>query len=471
MLGTLHDKWDKSESVAVREGEKFITVREKRLEVKIEENNHLRLSLVETVDDKATQHHEATANVMNLLDHRRKDLAMVKQDLTEIMRKLANEDLKESEEEDLIQELRDKKAIKKKHESEIPKLEALKTVHVNYRVVKTGLTAVLVPGLTLHPEFLAEPVCWCPLNMPASHPVEETTSMSEVMPLISIENVTSSGVGLELCNLNEGAKFAVTTKDVAGRLCDVNVHDFVVESKEAEIKSSVVRKARGMYEVSYSSGAVGAADCEQIFLTVTYLGRQIKGSPFTVNTRLLLLELSSSDNLNDDWLDAAVEKMSRIPRARLEVYLHDSNGSEVYKATGVTSCEWTQNHITAPNDQWYESNHSNIIRFDNGDSMMIIGKQGVEQYRGPYTPYSQWTSRWGTDAYRSYNIIINKGYFTSGDYTSSERRLIITRSAPNVPSWTSRENLISFSSSGFKQTAQGNWPKFNGTFRIYIKAL
>jgi len=282
MLGTLHDKWDKSESVAVREGEKFITVREKRLEVKIEENNHLRLSLVETVDDKATQHHEATANVMNLLDHRRKDLAMVKQDLTEIMRKLANEDLKESEEEDLIQELRDKKAIKKKHESEIPKLEALKTVHVNYRVVKTGLTAVLVPGLTLHPEFLAEPVCWCPLNMPASHPVEETTSMSEVMPLISIENVTSSGVGLELCNLNEGAKFAVTTKDVAGRLCDVNVHDFVVESKEAEIKSSVVRKARGMYEVSYSSGAVGAADCEQIFLTVTYLGRHIKGSPYTV---------------------------------------------------------------------------------------------------------------------------------------------------------------------------------------------
>ena len=316
MLGTLHDKWERSESVPVRKGVKYITVRGKDLEVKIEANNHLRLSLVETVDNRATQHCEAIANMMNLLDNRRKDLALIKRELAEIMRKMANDDLTESDEEDLFQELRDKKAIKKKHESEIPKLEAQKTVRVNYREVRTGFTAVLAPGLTLHPEFLVEPVCWCPLNLPPSHPVEETTSRSEVMPVISIEHFTGSGLGLKTCIPNEEVRFTVTTKDTAGELCDINIDDIAVESKEAEIKSSIVRKTKGVYDVSYSS-ATDVKDCEQIFLGVTYLSRHIQGSPFTVKANQLLLELSSSDTLNDDWLDAAVQTMSSIPRARL----------------------------------------------------------------------------------------------------------------------------------------------------------
>merc|ERR1719419_2008428 len=206
----------------------------------------------------------------------------------------------------------------------------------------------------------------------------------------------------------------------------------------------------------------------RFFLGVTYLSRHIQGSPFTVKANQLLLELSSSDTLNDDWLDAAVQTMSSIPRVRLQVQLHDGNGSVVYKATGVTKCRWTQNHITSPNDQqWYEDKHTNTIRLDNGDSMMIIGKRGMEKERIWHT----WTAtHWAFDAYRSYNIIINKGYFPSGNF-SSQRRLIIARRAPRVPHWTIPGNLISFSDSGFQQTAQGNWPKFNGTFRIYYKAL
>jgi len=447
----------------LKKDKKIITVRGKRLEVKIEENNHLRLSLVETVDNRASQHCEAIADIMNLLDNRRKVLAMIKPELTELMQKLENEDLDESDEEDLFQELRDKKAIKKMHESEILKLEAQKTIRVNYRVVKTGLTAVLAPGLTVHPEFLAEPICWCPQNIPASHPVEETTPMSEVMPLISIEHFTASGFGLEKCIPNEEAQFSVTTKDITGEPCDVNVDDFAVESKETEIMSSVVRKVKGVYEVSYSM-----EECKQIFLAVTYLGRHIKGSPFTVEARQLLLELSSSDNLNDDWLDTAVETMSSIPRARLWVHLHDENGSEVYWTTGVTSCRWTQNHITAPGRQYFESQHTNVIRLDNGDSMMIIGKKGMEKQLDNY-----WSAgfHWGWVAYRSYNIIINMGFFPAGDYTTSQRRLIIGRTAPYVPRWMAPGNLISYSSSGFKQIPQGDWPKFNGTFRIYYTAL
>jgi len=465
MLGTLYDEWDKAESVHIREGEKFIIVRGKRLEVKIEKDNHLRLSLIETGNNRGKQHREALANVTNLLDNRRKDLAMIKQELTEIMHKLANEDLNEIDEEDLFQELRDKKAIKKNHEIEIPKLEALKTVRVNYRVFKTGLTAVLAPGLTLQPGFLSEPVCWRPENMPASHPVEKITSLSEVMPINCGLHLSATGFGLENCALNVAAKFVITTKDIEGQLCDVNRYKFVVESKEAEIKYSVLRKEKGRYEVSYSSVAY-FIQCEQIFLAVTYLGRHVPRSPFAVKIRRLLLELSSSDNPKDDWLDSAVKTMSNIPRARLWVHVYDKNGSEVYLARGVTSCKWTQNHITAPNVQYYENKHTNIILLDNEDSMMIIGKKGAEKA----VNYSNWSNHWGNDAYRSYNIIINKGYFRGGHY-NNRRRLIIARSAPYVPHWTSPENVISFSKSGFTQTLLGNWPKFNGIFRIYYTPL
>lgn len=287
------------------------------------------------------------------------------------------------------------------------------------------------------------------------------------MPVISIDHFTASGSGLEKCNTNEEVIFTVTTNDIAGEPCDINVDDFAVESKEAEIKSSIVRKVKGVYDVSYSS-APDVKDCE-FFLAVTYLARHIKGSPFTVKARALLLEVSSSDTLKDDWLDAAVETMSSIPRARLWVQLQDVNGSEVYNATGETSCRWTQNHITAPTmKQHWDSKHTNIIRLDNGDSMMIIGKTGMWKEKHYCTGYYEY---WGHEAYLSYNIIINKGYFPTGDYNQSSRRLIIARTAPKVPHWTTPENLISFSFSGFKQTDQGNWPKFNGTFRIYYNEL
>ena len=41
MLGTLHDKWDKSESVDIKAGDTYIIVRGKRLEVMLEEKNNI----------------------------------------------------------------------------------------------------------------------------------------------------------------------------------------------------------------------------------------------------------------------------------------------------------------------------------------------------------------------------------------------------------------------------------------------
>ena len=91
---------------------------------------------------------------------------------------------------------------------------------------------------------------------------------------------------------------------------------------------------------------------------------------------------------------------------------------------------------------------------------MIVGKNcGCK----PYSDYAG-------DVWRSYNIIINKGWEPELDY-QHPRRLVIALSAPNVPGWTAPENLISFSSTGFCATEAGNWPKFTGTFRIYYKAI
>ena len=375
MLGTIHDKWDKFQSVHVNEGDKFVIIRGNRVEVKLEENNHLRLSVVKKLANRDEQYHEAVLNMKNLLKKRREDLAMITQEMKELNSKLDTEDLKEEDEDDLYRQVRSRRTIKKNHEKEIGKLLAKTTVTVNYRIVNTGLTALLPPGLTLQPNFLPEPVCWCPHNMPASNVVEETTSMVEEMPLMI---PTATGSGLKHCLTNHEAKFVITAKDLEGKLVDGIADDFVVECKEAEIKYTILNKKKGTWEVSYFGGDLEKH--KQFSLAVTHFGRHIRGSPFSVARPPLLLEFSSAVNHTKDWLDEAVMTMSNISRARLWVQLCDLNGSEVYKSTGVTSCKWTQNHITAPGSQSEgDASHSNVILLDNGDGMMIVGKSGSEK--------------------------------------------------------------------------------------------
>jgi len=462
MLGTIHDKWDKRKSVHVNKGDKFVIIRGIRVEVKLEDNNELRLSVVEKVDNRDARYREAVANITNLLENHRKDLAMIKEELKDMTSKLATEDLEEEVEDDLYKEVRAKRVIKKNHEKEISKLLAKTNIKVNYRIGRTGLTALLPPGLTLQPKFLPEPVCWCPQDMPASSLVEETTStMVEEMPLGTF---TATGSGLNFCIPNEEAKFAITCKGIDGKLVDERVDDFVVESKEVEIKPSVLKKKDGIWEVSYFAGDVKKDS--RFSLAVTQRNRHIQGSPFSVSVPPRLLEFSSTVNHTKDWLDDAVKKMSSISSARLWVQLHDLNGSEIYKSTGVTSGNWSQNHITAPGSlSGYDNAHSNAIILDNGDRMMIIGKDGTEKFEK--LGYHMSSDYPCLSAYRSYNIIINKKQESNWNPT---RRMIIAVTAPNVRGWTALYNRISFSNSGFR-AHNGNWPKFRGTFRIYYKPL
>jgi len=461
MLGTIHDILDRSK-VQVRESDKNIVVRGISLKVQLEENNQLRLSLVKVVDDRNAQYSAAISNILNVLENRRKDLAVIKQELKDLTRRLANENLEESEEEKVFEQVRDRRMIKRNHENEINKLEAQTNVKVNYRVVKSGLSAVLPPGLIVQPEFLPEPVCWCPHNMPPSKVVEETTSKTEELPILPVGQFTATGSGIKRCFRDTEIKFVITTKDRDEKLWDVGVDKLVVESKEAEVRYSASVKEKGMHEVSYLADF---EDGKRLSLAVMYHDCHIKGSPFSVQVDpwKLLLEFASSGNYNWDWLDAAVQTMSSIPRARLRVVLQNNSGAVIYNAIGETSLRWTQEKITATNtQQWREHKHCNAIHLDNQDRMMIIGKKSGTDAHG--------CSDWGYDVFRSYNIVINKGWNPNAGW-KHPRRMIIALDAPSVRGWTAPRNLISFSNAGFITSTSGNWPGFTGTFRIYFVAL
>jgi len=159
MLGTLLDKWDKSKSVDIKKGDSFLIVRGKRLEVKLEENNYLRLSQVKIEENRDEQWNKANVEFMNILKQRRKDFVLLKEDLKNIRYKLDNDELDAEIEEDLEQQARKMRIAKKKCAKEIAAFEAKTTITVNYSQCKTGLTALLPPGLIVHPKFLVEPVC------------------------------------------------------------------------------------------------------------------------------------------------------------------------------------------------------------------------------------------------------------------------------------------------------------------------
>jgi hypothetical protein len=198
MLGIIHDIKDVSESVYIKEGDKFVILRGKRLEVKLEENNELRLSFVKTVENRHEQHFEAVSRLKNLLDSRRKDLSKIKQELKDITSRLDNEDMEENEEEWLEKQYRAKRSAKKRHEKEIKKLGTKTSITVHYRIAKTGVTAVLPTGLTCWPKFLPEPVCWCPFNVPKSSLVDDTTTEVDEMPVTITcpQKTTATGIGL-----------------------------------------------------------------------------------------------------------------------------------------------------------------------------------------------------------------------------------------------------------------------------------
>ena len=128
--------------------------------------------------------------------------------------------------------------------------------------------------------------------------------MVEEIQLI-VSRSTASGAGLKFIVPNEESKFLITAKDFKGA-----GETFAVESKETEIKSSVLDKKNGIYEVVYS--APNVTQGEHFSLGVTLYGQHIDESPFSVRTPRLLLEFSTAGNQSKDWLDSAVRTMSDI---------------------------------------------------------------------------------------------------------------------------------------------------------------
>jgi len=394
MLGTI---WDGSESVVIKKDEKYVTIRGECVEVAMEAQNKIRLSVVQKVDNRNEQYREAMSGFRSLLESRRKDLAVNKQELREITIKLNDIGLEENAVEELEIQARDKRAIARVHAEEIMKMEAQTTVNVNYSVVKTGKTAVFPPGLTLKATFLSGPICWCPYNMPVTKLLEETTIMVEELPMTTAEHITAHGDGLECCVPTDESTFIITVKNDEGKPRDISGDTFVVESKEAEIKPSIVDKKNGSYEVSYSAG--GVKEVDQFSLAVTLFGCHISGSPFLVSVPRLLLKVSSTDYLAEDWLDTAVAKMSNNQRARLYVRLFDTDESEVYRGSGVTNNKWSKYKITTPGIQFGDDKHTNAIKMDNGDWMLIIGK----------TTRLEGRRNWQCDVYCKYSVTIIAG--------------------------------------------------------------
>jgi len=284
--------------------------------------------------------------------------------------------------------------------------------------------------------------------------------MVEELPLkmTSPKHTTAMGDGLKYCPPNENATFIITAKDEDGNPRESGGDVFVVESKEAEIKASVVDQKNGSYQVSYSSGGVKEGD--QFYLAINLHGFPISGSPFHVSARHLLLKVASTDNLAADWLDPAVAKMSDLQGAKLYVRLCDTDGSEIYKGTGVTKCPWSQRYITAPGTQNPDVSHTNAIHLDNGDWLLIMGKHTDD------------FPHWSWDIYRKYTInIIEGGEPRTWKGAGQRRRMVISVNASSTPGWRVPENRISFSRTGFSTTSDGNWPKFNGTFEIFYVPL
>merc|ERR1719334_2940706 len=114
---------------------------------------------------------------------------------------------------------------------------------------------------------------------------------------MELKTYTASGSGLKFIIPNEKSKFVITAKDSKGQPCCIGGDKFAVESKEAEIRSSVLDKKNGTYEVQYSATYVSAG--EHFSLDITHHAQPIHGSPFSIHTPQLLLKFFTAGNQSE----------------------------------------------------------------------------------------------------------------------------------------------------------------------------
>jgi hypothetical protein len=277
------------EPIEISEAVFQIVIHGVHVEAKVEENG-LRLSRFEKVSSNRDEKiGERVLDLDNLIGHRREDLEHTKKELEELKDRLYEEE-DEDESDALHVQFKIKRAIRKKHEQEIERLEAKTSVGVSYQVVTKGVFTVLPAGLNVRVDFLQKVVSWCPAESP-SNPFEEVEEKYEEVPQssTSAKHTTATGAGLESCTPNQEAKFVIVARDGQGQRRDVGGDTFVVTSRHVELKSSVVDKKNGTYEVTYAALAYAAPDTEdgKFAVTVSLWGRSVHDSPFGVVLRLI----------------------------------------------------------------------------------------------------------------------------------------------------------------------------------------
>ena len=80
--------------------------------------------------------------------------------------------------------------------------------------------------------------------------------------------------------------------------------------------------------------------------------------------------------LDNNWFDACVA----APGNNVRVRVYDVNNNLAYEATGPKVGVWNQNQITSTagvNNQYLSSNHDRLISLNNGDKLMITGKNAA----------------------------------------------------------------------------------------------
>ena len=109
----------------------------------------------------------------------------------------------------------------------------------------------------------------------------------------SAEHTTATGSGLERFRVNQENKFVIVAKDSDGQPRDTGGDVFVVESKEVELKATIVDQKNGTYQVSY---LVGETMDRKLALVVSLRGRAINGSPFDVRMMSVLGRMACGDS-------------------------------------------------------------------------------------------------------------------------------------------------------------------------------
>ena len=262
------------------------------VEVKVEEEG-LRLTYEDVRDTRKKEKREAVLNHFNEIRYRRKELAAVTLELRQTFDKLI--DVENNDVDDLVDLVRNGKAIMTRHATKLEELEAMSTASVGYKITTAGATVVLPPSRYMAVDFLEYPLplCWCPAD--TAPPMCVSKKLNETKEVVKMEPLCGSGAaakqtfatgkyGLEVagpdCDLIPG--FEITTRDSNGRLCDKGGEIFCIEVNGKEVPQDWYDRGNGEYDVDYSVPWCDLGDAKEFSLSVFLHGEHITDSPFQV---------------------------------------------------------------------------------------------------------------------------------------------------------------------------------------------